>query len=212
MKQQISYQATAFYHLSKQPNGEESELWVIFHGYGQLAEFFLRKFQDFFSEDRLFIAPEGTNYNYLQGFHGRVGANWMTKYERETAIENNHRYLNALLDSQLESFTTEPKLKILGFSQGAATASRWASQIGYPVDKLILWGGGFAHDLKWDGFEEKFQQTRLYVVLGNQDEFITPESIKKQEELIRVINIEVEKVTYSGGHDLHYPTLKKLID
>ncbi|SNS02253.1 Predicted esterase [Belliella buryatensis] len=211
MKQQISYQATAFYHLSQEPTGKEQEIWIVFHGYGQLAEFFLRKFKDFFAKDRLFIAPEGTNYSYLQGFQGRVGANWMTKYERETAIENNHRYLNALLNAHLKNYFSLPKLKVLGFSQGAATASRWVSQLDYPLDSLILWGGGFAHDLKWDGFEEKFQKTKIHVVLGNQDDFITPESIQKQEELIRVINVEVEKVTYSGGHDLHFPTLEKLI-
>ncbi len=210
MKQKISYQATAFYQSSKQATGTEKELWIVFHGYGQLSEFFLRKFNDFFREDRLFIAPEGTNHNYLEGFQGRVGANWMTKYEREEAINNNHSFLNLMLQSILEKFVDVPKINILGFSQGAATASRWASQLDMPVERLILWGGGFAHDLVWDNFETQFKNTELTIVLGNQDQLITAESLQKQEDLIRVINTEVQKITYEGGHDLHIPTLGKI--
>ena len=82
-------------------------------------------------------------------------------------------------------FEKKPKLKILGFSQGAATATRWASRWSGQVDSLILWAGGFAHDMKLEDARGKFSQTNLKLVLGTQDELITPESIEKQEELIR---------------------------
>ena len=93
MKFEISYEHTAQYHLSQSCTGKEKDIWILFHGYGQLAEFFLKKFDSLFSQERLFISPEATNYGYLKGFQGRVGANWMTKHERELAIENNHQYL-----------------------------------------------------------------------------------------------------------------------
>lgn len=211
MKSQISYEHTAQYHLSQAITGQEKEIWIIFHGYGQLAEFFLRKFNSFFCDRVLFVAAEATNYGYLQGFQGRVGANWMTKHERELAIRNNHQYLNKLLSFILDGYDELPKINVLGFSQGAATASRWIGQVTIPITKLILWGGGFAHDLNIDSLGVKFDKTAVFIVLGDQDDLITNESIQKQDELISVLNIRVKRISYPGGHDLHLPTLERLI-
>lgn len=211
MKYQIKYTHTAQYYFSHSLTGKEKEIWFLFHGYGQLAEFFLKKFKSLFSEERLFVVPEATNYGYLQGFNGRVGANWMTKHERELAIHNNHQYLNGLLDNISEEYDELPKVNVLGFSQGAATASRWLGQVNIPISKLILWGGGFAHDLSIDMSGDKLKETSVAIVLGDQDEFITSESIQKQEELISVLNIQVDKYSYPGGHELHLPTLVRLL-
>ncbi|AFL84149.1 putative esterase [Belliella baltica DSM 15883] len=212
MKFEIAYKHTAQYHLSQVPTGKEKEVWILFHGYGQLAEYFLRKFKTLFSENRLFVVPEATNYGYLQGFQGRVGANWMTKHERELAIDNNHQYLNKLLDHILEEYDEIPKINVLGFSQGAATASRWLGQVDFSIGKLILWGGGFAHDLNIGKIGDHLKKTSVTLVLGDEDEFITKESIQKQDELISVLDIQVDKYEYPGGHELHLPTLEKLIE
>lgn len=211
MKYQIKYTHTAQYYFSHSLTGKEKEIWFLFHGYGQLAEFFLKKFKSLFSEERLFVVPEATNYGYLQGFNGRVGANWMTKHERELAIHNNHQYLNGLLDNISEEYDELPKVNVLGFSQGAATASRWLGQLSIPISKLVLWGGGFAADLNIDKMGDKLKETSVAIVLGDQDKFITSESIQKQEELISVLKIQVEKYSYPGGHELHLPTLVRLL-
>ncbi len=177
MKKSINFQFQAQYSVSHEPTFKEKEIWLVLHGYGQLAEFFLRKFQGFDSADRLFIAPEGTNYGYLNGFAGRVGANWMTKHEREIAIQNNHNYLDLLMENLLSQYQDMPKINLLGFSQGAATATRWASRWNGQVYQLVLWAGGFAQDMVLEDAQEKFSKTKLTVVLGDQDEFITSESI-----------------------------------
>jgi len=177
LKKSINFQFQAQYSVSHEPTFKEKEIWLVLHGYGQLAEFFLRKFQGFDSADRLFIAPEGTNYGYLNGFAGRVGANWMTKHEREIAIQNNHNYLDLLMENLLSQYQDMPKINLLGFSQGAATATRWASRWNGQVYQLVLWAGGFAQDMVLEDAQEKFSKTKLTVVLGDQDEFITSESI-----------------------------------
>jgi hypothetical protein len=101
MKYTFKYQHTANYRTSHVVNRNEKEILIALHGYGQLSEYFLRKLQPIFREDRLIIVPEATNYAYLEGFSGRVGANWMTRHERESAIENNNNYLNGLLENIL---------------------------------------------------------------------------------------------------------------
>ncbi len=211
MKKQIQFPYHAHYSVSHEPNFLEQEIWIVLHGYGQLAEFFIRKFQPFDSPDLLFIAPEGTNYSYLNGFEGRVGANWMTKNERETAIANNHQYLDSLMGSLLSGYSTDPKITVLGFSQGAATATRWASRWPGKVDRLILWSGGFALDLVIEDGREKFSDTEILIAIGSQDRLITPESIEKQSELIEKLGQRVKKIHFEGGHELNTELLKKII-
>jgi predicted esterase len=212
VKKTIRFEYEAHYSLSHEPSYQEKEIWLVLHGYGQLAEFFVRKFKDFSSPDRLFIAPEGTNYAYLAGFQGRVGANWMTRHEREIAIENNHRFLDKLMDTILSQYTEKPQIRALGFSQGAATLTRWASRWKEELHTLVLWAGGFALDMELDKGREKFQNTDLILVLGDRDELITAESLQKQEELIGQLKKEIVRHSFPGGHELDSDLLHKIIN
>jgi predicted esterase len=212
LKKLVEFTYQAHYSVSQEPTFREKEVWIVFHGYGQLAEFFIRKFLPFASPDRLIIAPEGTNYSYLNGFHGRVGANWMTRHEREVAIENNHRFLDGLMEKILHEFKETPVIHVLGFSQGAATATRWVSRWSGRAKLLILWAGGFAQDLVLEDVRNVFSETELIMVLGENDELITPESILKQEELIDNLGKTALKISFSGGHELNAEILKKIFD
>jgi predicted esterase len=212
MKSVVNYEHLAHYRTSQEINYKEKEILIALHGYGQLSEFFLRKLIPLFLEERLIVVPEATNYYYLQGFSGRVGANWMTKHERESAILNNNNYLNAILNSILINYKDLPRIKILGFSQGAATATRWLSQLNVPVDTLILWGGGFAHDLEMGRTAHQLEKTKCIIALGDKDEFITDESMSKQDELIKAMDLKVEMIRYPGGHDLDLNVLTHLFE
>ena len=210
LKKRIQFNFEAVYSISHEPNFEESEVWILFHGYGQLTEYFIRKFLPFDSEQRIFIAPEGTNYSYLKDFHGRVGANWMTSHDRELAIENNHRYLDKLVEGFLEAYKNSPKVNVLGFSQGAATATRWASRWTGEIDQLILWAGGFAHDLNIEESRKRFENTSMTIVLGDQDEFLTTERLQKQEDFIKSFGKVPEILNFSGGHFIDSEVLRGL--
>jgi predicted esterase len=210
MKSTVRYEHTAFYRTSHVVKRTEREIVVALHGYGQLSEFFMAKLQPIFHDDRLVVVPEATNYSYLKGFTGRVGANWMTSYEREVAIANNHRFLNSVLETLLFKYRQTPKITVMGFSQGAATASRWVSQLKVPIDRLILWSGGFAHDLALESFGTQVQHAEVVMVWGNQDEMLTPETFQKQDELIEKLPVQVKKVQFEGGHELDKATLMSL--
>lgn len=212
MKKSLQFSYETSYYLSHEPTGKEQEVWIVLHGYGQLAEFFIRKFIPHASENRLFIAPEGTNHNYLKDFQGRVGANWMTSYQRETAIANNHRYLNGMMEEVLSAFEQAPRIHLLGFSQGAATGTRWASQWNGKLDSLILWGGGFAHDLALEVAKEKFADTAMILVYGLEDELVTEESKKRQEELLFELGKPINLLSFSGGHELDPQMLERIIN
>lgn len=210
MKASVTYRHRGHYSMSHLPNRDEKEILIAFHGYGQLAEYFLKKFEPLFREDRLVVVPEATNYAYQQGFSGRVGAIWMTSHERESAIENNNHYLNEILESVLIKYKQKPVVKVIGFSQGAATASRWVSQLSFKVDTLVLWSGGFAHDLDVSRAAQNLKDTKVVVVLGDSDPMITSESIQKQNEFIASLPFEVERLEFKGGHDINLPLLKSI--
>ncbi len=211
-KKEIEFQYSAQYWLSQQPTGVETEIWIVLHGYGQLSEFFLKKFQPLFDKNRLIIAPEATNYGYLKAFTGRVGANWMTKHERELAIKNNHVYLDKLLETLLENYDHQPVINVLGFSQGAATATRWVCQLKYHIFKLVLWSGGFAYDLTFDKVSVKLKDSMIFIAVGENDEFVSKEAIEKQEEFIRMMNLPVSRIFYPGGHELDFSLLVKIFE
>lgn len=210
-KKKLTFPYEAFYSISHEPTGKEQEIWLVFHGYGQLSEFFIRKFLPFDDENRLILAPEGTNYGYLKDFQGRVGANWMTRYERDIAIANNHRFLDLLMDEILEKFSQIPEIHLLGFSQGAATATRWAGRWTKPVKQMILWAGGFAHDLILEQSRDQFRNTEIQLVFGTKDELITVESLESQRAFFGLLEKEVREVTFEGGHELNIPLLQKII-
>jgi predicted esterase len=101
-------------------------------------------------------------------------------------------------------------VKVIGFSQGAATASRWVSQLSFKVDTLVLWSGGFAHDLDVSRAAQNLKDTKVVVVLGDSDPMITSESIQKQNEFIASLPFEVERLEFKGGHDINLPLLKSI--
>ena len=56
-------------------------VYIVLHGYGQLASQIIHKFDDM-ADEVFIIAPEGLSRFYWDGMTGTVGASWMTKEDR----------------------------------------------------------------------------------------------------------------------------------
>ena len=76
---------------------------------------------------------------------------------------------------------------------------------------MILWAGGFAHDLNLDLAREKFAKARLILVTGEQDEWVTEEQIKKQEAFIQQLEVPITRHTFQGGHEIDGSLLEKIL-
>ena len=92
-KKKISISRTARYYQSGLISNKTKNLWFVFHGYGMLAEFFIKKFQYLIDKETVVIAPEATSRFYLDGKYERVGSSWITKVEKEDDIIDNLYYL-----------------------------------------------------------------------------------------------------------------------
>ncbi|RIJ33504.1 alpha/beta hydrolase [Pontibacter oryzae] len=202
---------TARYYTLGTPSESITDLWIVCHGYGQLARYFLRHFSVLDNGHTLVVAPEALSRFYLDGFSGRVGATWMTKEDRLSEIEDQAAYLNLLLKEQLAQLPENVRITVLGFSQGGATVSRWLATQQVPVHRLILWAASFPEDIDFATGKAAFTNLPVAMVYGTEDEFITPETLQRKQQLMQELGIAPQVYTFEGSHTLHPETLK-LVD
>lgn len=182
---------------------DASVWWVVLHGYGQLAADFIRPFTPMTTANRAVLAPEALSRFYVDGLetHEDVGASWMTREAREQEIADYVRYLDAAVRS-FSSDETLPSIGVLGFSQGAATATRWALLGDTPVDRLVLWGGAPAHDLDLRSHAAALRAMDLTMVVGTDDPYLTPDRRTRIRKTLAHHDIPFALHTFEGGHRL----------
>lgn len=194
-----------------------SQVWIVCHGFAQLAGRFMRHFATLDDGTRLIVAPEALNRFYVEqtpGPHGpdsRVGATWMTREDRLAEIHDYVGYLDALCVS---IFATIPReratLTVLGFSQGVATACRWAAQGQTRPDHLILWAERIPPEIDLGaGAEELAAIPRLSVVAGLKDLEAQRVLPLEKERLVR-LGLRHSIHSFDGGHQIDEETLRML--
>lgn len=188
-----------------------ARLVFVLHGYGQLARFFMRKFQVLFDDHTLVVAPEGMHRFYLSESAGRVGASWMTVEDRLNDIKDYVRYLDALASEIMGTMNKKPELIVLGFSQGGATACRWASMGQSRIESLILWGAPFPPDLNMDEHAVALRRLRIELVVGTEDEVVRSEGFVQAPALLDQYGIAYSITQYKGGHEIVPAVLSDLM-
>lgn len=201
MEQHISVPKTARYFLNTKPS-QQKTLWFVFHGYGQLAKYFVRKFDFLDPDENLVVAPEGMHRFYLEGFRGRVGASWMSKEDRLNDIKDSNAMLD-LVKKEVESqFEEPPKFRVVAFSQGVATAIRWLLASEIDTVPVVLWGGVFPPDVEFDRYRCDLENMDLQVVVGDKDQFYQGDRRDRLTEAIVEHEIPHQVHVVSGVHDI----------
>jgi len=206
-----------YFTLGGGPRGA-AEVWFVCHGYGQLAARFLEKFRVLDDGTRYLVAPEALSRFYLEDAavpakERKVGATWMTREDRLNDIDDYVRYLDALHAEVLGPMArAAPRVTALGFSQGAATVSRWVALGKARIDRLVLWGGEFPPDLDLTPATVvgRLRAARLSLVYGRSDEFITPKVVAGITERLRQHDIPCRQIPFDGGHELDEEVLREL--
>ena len=208
----IAVPRTARYYSVGQAGPDVREVWIVCHGYGQLARYFLRPFRLLAGPEapqRLVAAPEGLSRFYLNspdGGYERVGASWMTKEDRIDEIGDQVAFLDAVL-AEVAGGLDAFRLGVLGFSQGAATAARWLDQSpllaarGWHPARFVVWGADLPHDLdleaaggRWLGGAD------LHLVIGSEDEYASPDRVQVARDRLDAAGVAYRHVPYAGGH------------
>jgi predicted esterase len=184
-------------------NPSASKVLFVLHGYGQLAEYFIKNFESLSLNDFYIIAPEGMHRFYLSGSSGRVGASWMTKELRELDIIENIDYLEQLHDSIFEK-NSEKSFHLLGFSQGGATATRWLAKSTINFNSFILWACVFPEDILVD-FSKIDKNLKKYFVLGKNDPYFEGDNFTKVIDFYKKLNFEL--ILFEGEHKIEEKSL-----
>ena len=206
----FTVERTARYHTLGDAS-TANELWIVLHGYGHLARYFLRGFEGL-EEGRLIVAPEALSRFYTGEDFTRVGASWMTREDREEEIADQHRYLDALVETVLSSTPMVQRTGLLGFSQGVATAARWVHRTPQKVDALVLWSGSMPPELERDALRERWARLRIELVHGEEDELVGEDKLQGNEALLRGAGLAFGTHRFPGGHALDSVTLERVLN
>lgn len=205
----LAVSRTARYLTLGKVDGPLDDVWFLFHGYGQLASEFLGYARALARDRRLLVVPEALSRFYHDD-HKRIGASWMTREDRLAEIDDYVAYLDRLHDRIFEGLRrSETRLRILGYSQGVATAARWAARGKADIDELVIWGSPLPHDLD-DAAIARLGRMRVTLVGGSRDPFLTEAHWDQQTSLLRNHEISFDVKRFEGGHRLDDDTLRAL--
>lgn len=207
MIEYLKVQKTARIAIEGRDNPELKSVWLIAHGYGQMATYFINKFENLYSPENLFIVPEGLHRYYLNGFSGKIGASWMTREEREKDIEDYVVYLDTVYEKYIKPLNEKVIVNALGFSQGGATICRWAAYTQNKIDNLIVWGSVIPPDMSWETDVQKLRNLDWHYVAGDKDEFLSDKRRVEQLEVLERNGIKPNSIHYMGGHDIEEDVL-----
>lgn len=207
-KHHIPVARTATYYTLGHLDSDTRQVWFVLHGYGQLAQQFIKKFEKLDDGQTVVVAPEALSRFYLEGGTGQVGASWMTREERELEIDDYVSYLDRLYQSVMQDLKTENiKVTLLGFSQGTATACRWLNRGMLRCDRLILWAGHFDN-----GINDLVSPDRIpaasYFVYGAQDQFLSKYDTTTFLDQLQKDVPSMKVIPYQGGHAINEHILK----
>jgi predicted esterase len=173
-------------------------LLVGFHGYGESAARHLAELVRIpGSEGWLRCAVQA-----LHPFYGRGGsevvASWMTRHDRERAIEDNVRYAGTVVSRLKREHGGGEQLVYAGFSQGVAMAYRAAAGAGHACAGLVVLGADVPPELArrdLAGFPP------VLLGRGHREDWYTAEKMAADVDFLRSRGVDVRPLVYEGAHE-----------
>jgi len=211
---------TARYYLIGAPGPAVRDVWACCHGYGQLARDFAAYLRPIAEDaNRLGVVPEALSRFYLERGDRQphaerpVGASWMTREDRDAEIHDHVRWLDAAVGDALgASGEAAVRFSALGFSQGAATAFRWAQRTTRAVEHLVIWGGLVAPDVMADLEADPgaLRARRLTLVVGRYDRLVNRDTMAAQHAVLQTLGDRYQLLEFEGGHRMDLETLRRV--
>lgn len=171
---------------------------VGFHGYGEAAERHLEQLRKIPGASQWVLCA----VQALHPFYNRAGeviASWMTRQDRELAIQDNILYVAGVVAELKRTLpVSRDRLVFLGFSQGAAMAYRAAAGSGHPCQGVVVLGGDVPPELEQrdlSGFPP------VLLGRGSSEEWYDAAKMEHDVEVLRTRGVDVRPVVFTGGHE-----------
>ncbi len=197
---------TARYFTIGNLNDSTENVWIVLHGYAQLAADFIKTFEVLDNGKNFIVAPEGLNRFYTGKAPRRVVSTWMTSEDRLNEIQDYILYLDNLYQ-HLNLHQSKAKIYLLGFSQGVATASRWLHATQNRVDHFVDYAGEMGTEL-YNPFSKKIRNTPMTYVTGKNDPLISLDEHLKVYEMMKSLNANI--IEFDGGHEVRTDVVERI--
>ncbi len=192
-----------------------SDLWIVCHGFGQLAREFLAAFEPIAREGRAIVAPEALSRFYksqgtIHTAETPVGSTWMTTEDRDAEIADYIGYLDTLLADLVPRLAPGATVTALGFSQGVATVSRWVAASSPSLQGLIFWGGLLPPEFKDRQSLGGLVGQPLGLVVGTSDRYFSSALVDSEVKRLVDLGISLSVTRFDAGHVIAPDTLRAL--
>lgn len=191
--------------------GDESakNQWFCCHGYGQLADNMIRKFDRRIDIGDKVVCVEAPNRFYWKGVTGDPVTTWMTKRYRLDEIADNNAYLSKVYESEVSN---ESKNVLFGFSQGGTTIWRWIHAVRPEFDVFINYAGWIPEDVDLSGLGEYMIGKKLIFVYGRKDQYLTNDRVNALRGVIDDSRLDIEMVEVDGDHRINRDVIDSIVE
>lgn len=209
-EKQVSYTTTNSYSTLNDLHSPQENIWFVCHGLGYLSRYFLRYFVGLDKEKNYIIAPQAPAKYYQKTDFKHVGASWLTKENTKTEIQNVLAYLDEVYKTEV-NHANPKKVIFMGYSQGVSVITRWMVARKISCDALIIHSGGIPTELTAEDFAYLAQDTKVKLLYGLQDEYLTPERIKGQQKQAKnLFGKRLEIIPFEGKHIVNRGLLEEI--
>ena len=207
-QKRVSYSNSNTYNTLNSLEETTQNIWLVFHGMGYLSKYFLKYFRGLDPALNFIVAPQAPS-KYYQGKDFRhVGASWLTREDTIEETVNILNYVQALVKQ--EGLQNDPRLIVMGYSQGVSIALRWIAKYKIQSKAIILHSGGIPVELSTQDFDYLNSSTPVTYIYGDQDQYIN-EARKTEQTLLgdRLFSDRLTVTKFKGIHEVHVPFLEQ---
>lgn len=178
--------------------GEAVGVVVGFHGYGEVADTLLTELGGIPGISGWKVIAVQALHPFYKNSTGEVAASWMTRMDREAAIEDNTHYVANVLQREMIGQEDASLLVFAGFSQGTAMAYRAAAGAGFRCHGVVALGGDFPPEVAAQDLQDF---PPVLIGRGDRDEWYTEEKLAHDLETLSAKGISTSVSRYAGGHE-----------
>ncbi len=208
----VIFKSYASYITLNKLTPKTKNIWIIFHGYGQLSKFFIRRFDILDQNENFIIAPQGLSKFYTDKDYKNVGASWLTREDKNIDFKSQLSYLSSVIDDILDKKNIKKcKFNLFGFSQGVSTLCRLTKKINFEVNNIIMWAGWIPSEF-FKLSPKSCKNSKYIYVMGKKDEYYDLKLINEYKKKFVKKNYRFNYELFDGEHVVDRKVLKRVYE
>lgn len=208
-EKEVNHNTTSSYSTLNTLTASTKNVWLVFHGMGYLSKYFLKYFKRLNPTENYIIAPQAPSKYYIQP-KMHVGANWLTRDNTAVGMQNILNYLDEIL--ALENIPRDKHIILFGYSQGVSIVMRLLAKRQLKCDVLVLHSGGIPVELTSEDFKFLNPDTRVHLLCGKQDEYLTTDRIELETQRAQQLFGERLSIDlFEGKHEVNVEFINTLV-